>query len=185
MELLGDKVFDQPLEKAVEILRDKSLPSGKLPHLGHRGSIDAMIASQSVLYDLKNGVLYVNLGSGARGEYLGYDLDLSFAQKKPVLQSRLPQDQLSEESYQQWQSWMSHVTSARISLKDKDCSGTEKEISLFSDPDFVHYDKEKLLGDYAEACSKNLVRARRHWKSALELDPPYIKQKKYLEEKFK
>lgn len=62
------------VERVVEILRDKRGVQGAPLPLGHRSSIDALIATHSVVMDLSARVLWVNEGPHAAGRYVRFDL---------------------------------------------------------------------------------------------------------------
>lgn len=185
LELLKEVEGQDPLVSTVKMLRDKNLPNNSQTHIGNRGAIDSLIASQSVIYDMAADLFYVNLGPGAQGKYIGYDLKASFAQKMPVAAKEIAALPMTQQEYDHWQGLMVILKEAGNFLKDKKCVESAAKIKLISDPSFVHYDKERLLGDYAELCDKNLEVAKNHWRSALALHPAYAKQRTYLEEKLK
>ncbi|MBA2405530.1 MAG: hypothetical protein H0V66_12210, partial [Bdellovibrionales bacterium] len=185
MELIAAKTYAHPLEKTVDLLSDKNLYEKRQGHLGHRGAIDSLIASQSVIYDMSKGVFYVNLGPGTSGKFLGYDMDKSFAKKYPVQVDEIRNLNMSEAEYGQWQKRMLTVTQAKQALNSHKCDEVKASIRQINTPDFVHYDKESLLGDYAATCLKDLTQARVHWTRALSYNPPYVKQRNILQEKLK
>lgn len=183
LELIQNPESDEVVYTS-KMLRDMKLPKNRASHIGNRGAIDSFIASQSVIFDSNKNVLFVNLGPGTQGKYLGYDLAESFGQKRPVVKSELPAGFFTQVQYDKWQERMLEVTKAK-SLVTKDCSKVKELLSSISAPDFVHYDKERLLGDYADICLKDNALAVSHWKAALDFNPPYAKQRAYLEEKIK
>ncbi|MBY0414764.1 MAG: hypothetical protein K2Q18_11385, partial [Bdellovibrionales bacterium] len=58
-------------------------------------------------------------------------------------------------------------------------------LTILSRENFVHYEKNRLEGDYAIKCLNDEKLARESWKKALSYYPPYEKQRKYLEDKLK
>lgn len=185
LELIQNKTFSNPLAKTVEILRDQKLPGNKSSYLGNRGAIDSLIASQSVIFDLAQNNFYVNLGPGTHGQYLGYDLTASFGQKKPVIAEVLGTDDLTQEQYDLYQQRVLILADAKIDLQNKKCDEVAKKLNQVVAESFVHSDKERLIGDYAEKCMQDMPLAKTHWQRSLSLNPPYAKQRKYLEEKLK
>lgn len=185
LELIQAGTFDNPDAKTMDILSDKTLYASKLGHLGHRGAIDSLIASQSVIYDMAKGLFYVNLGPGTTGKYLAYDLDKSFATKYPVKVDEMTNINMSELEYNHWQKQMSVVAEAKKLLNQHKCIKVKKRVLQISNPDFVHYDKEILLGDYAATCLNDSKQAREHWRRALSFNPPYTKLRNSLQEKLK
>lgn len=182
-EIIKEGVFDFPVEKTVEILRDKSLMENKKGHLGHRGAIDSLIASQSVIYDMANGLIYVNQGPGTSGEYLGYDIDKSFIQKKPIVTNILPGTNISEFEYHLFQKRLLLIGEAKKYLNKKECDKVKEILFQIKSQDFIHYEHERLVGDYFATCLNDFKTAKIHWSQSLDFNPPYEKQRKYLREK--
>ena len=60
---------------AVEILRDRRGPGDAPRALGHRSTINAMIATHSVVADVTQGVLWVSQGRHQLGAYNSYTID--------------------------------------------------------------------------------------------------------------
>ena len=74
-------------------LRDKrSVDGSKELALGDRNSIDALIATHSVIYNADRNTIYVSKGPSLVGEFIGFDLTRSFKQRQPVLKGSLPAD---------------------------------------------------------------------------------------------
>lgn len=60
---------------AVAILRDRRGELGRTLPMGHRASIDAMIATHSIVCDVSAGILWVSRGPHTLGEYVAWSLD--------------------------------------------------------------------------------------------------------------
>ncbi len=185
IELQKETAGLSPLEAGLMFLRDKKLPNGAAGYPGNRGAIDSLIASQSVIYDMKEGVLYVSSGPGTNGVYPGYDLKKSFASKRPAIVNQLPRDNFPEENFLNLQALISKLGKIGKALNADDCGEAGNLLAGIKQNDFIHSEKEKLLGDFEEKCKKNPEVARAHWKAALELHPPYASQRKYLEDKLR
>lgn len=184
-ELIRDNTYKDPIAKTAEILRDKSLPDNLKTHIGNRGAIDSLIASQSLIYDMEKNILYVNLGPGTTGKYLGYDLTASFEKNFPIVIKSIPADQMSEDDYVTWQDSMLKVLEGKKYLAHNECHKTGEILNLLIKRNFIHYDKSRLEGDYSLICLKDEGQAKAFWKEALAFYPPYEKQRLYLEEKLK
>jgi predicted choloylglycine hydrolase len=185
LELITENTYKDPIAKTVQILRDKSLFDGRQTHLGNRGAIDSMIASQSLIYDMEKNILFVNLGPGTTGKYLGYDLTASFEKKYPVIVKELSADSMTTAEYMSWQDSMMKVIEGKRHLAKNECRQTGEILNLLTKKSFVHYDKSRLAGDYSMKCLNDSVQAKVYWKEALAFYPPYEKQRLYLEEKLK
>jgi isopenicillin-N N-acyltransferase like protein len=95
------------VQHAVEILRDKRGPDGAPRSLGHRSSIDALIATHSVAIDVTAGDLWVSEGPHAMGRFVRFDLrellDLSYAPSGPPRVESLPADDIvGDGRYDAW-----------------------------------------------------------------------------------
>ncbi|MBU0553008.1 C45 family peptidase, partial [Myxococcota bacterium] len=78
-ELLAARHGRLSVEESVAILRDRRLPGGRPAPLGHRGTLDAMIASHSVVFDLTSLTLWVSSAPHTLGPYVPYDLEAVLA----------------------------------------------------------------------------------------------------------
>jgi hypothetical protein len=185
-ELLIDEANLPAIDKTVSILRDRSLFNNRATHLGHSGAIDSLIASQSVIYDLSKMILYINLGPGTIGKYLGYDLKESFLAHHPVIVAEIKSDKIDTTQYQEWHKKYNQILDFKINLKNKKCSENQIEFEdIAKKTEFVHYNKSIVLGDYEFLCNNNITKAKAYWSEALEFNPPYKKIRAYLERKLK
>jgi hypothetical protein len=112
-------------------------------------------------------------------------LEKSFATKRPVMADEMSNVNMSESTYDNWQKQMLTLASIKKDLNQKKCIKIKKRLPLIDNPDFIHYDKEILLGDYASICLNDSKLAREHWGRALSYNPPYTKLRNSLQEKLK
>lgn len=84
-------------ERLQSWLRDRSGPNNTPYPTGDRRSIDALIATHSIIFDMKNEILFASSGPSLVGEYEGYQLRESFRLRQPVLARRLPKDPFIDE----------------------------------------------------------------------------------------
>lgn len=61
-------------KKAVGILRDRALPGGRFPGNGHRGTLNALIATHAVAMDLTEGVFWAGTSPHQLGAFQAYDV---------------------------------------------------------------------------------------------------------------
>jgi len=81
-------------------LRDRSGSKNTKYDLGDRRAIDALVATHSVIFDMKNDILFASSGPSLVGEYEGYKIKDSFLMRQPILARRLPKDPLiDKETY--------------------------------------------------------------------------------------
>jgi hypothetical protein len=60
--------------RAVEILRDRRLPGGRFPGNGHRGTLNAMIATHAVAMDLTEGIFWAAAPPHQLGPFRAFDV---------------------------------------------------------------------------------------------------------------
>lgn len=106
-EILANLSTAASVEHVVEILRDRrGAGRAELP-LGHRSSIDALIATHSVVMDLTDRALWVSEGPHTLGRYVRFDLrrllDPSYVPGEPEPLQPLAEDEiLSDGRYEAW-----------------------------------------------------------------------------------
>jgi tetratricopeptide (TPR) repeat protein len=61
--------------QAVEMLRDRRLPGGRFAGNGHRGSLNALIATHSTVMDLTAGVFWAARPPHQLGKFVAFDLN--------------------------------------------------------------------------------------------------------------
>jgi len=164
----------------VHFLRDRSDTQGELP-LGHRGSIDSLVATHSVLYNSLDDVFFVNTGPGSHGRYIGFDLKASFSQKLPVVTREIdiPTDVDQKVYVRVRKSEGLFKKASQLADKGR-CQEAESELSLVEEADRLHYGFFKARGDI-DFCLGNGDRARMLWKQALAGRPAYREEVKTLE----
>jgi hypothetical protein len=159
--------------RAVAILRDRRTVRQTVG-LGHRGTIDALIASHSVVFDLTARRLWVSRGPHTLGPYLAYDLDAVFGGNATFDESAdIPADPLlADGTYDRFRQGLARFEAAKALLDD----GRAKEAveaaraGLELAPD--HPPGLYLLGR-ACAAAGDAEGARRAWARFLDQEPPY------------
>jgi hypothetical protein len=168
--------LEQPL---LNILRDKG--DGSLP-LGNRQAIDPLIATHGVLFNSAEQLLFVSQGPALVGPMLGFDLQASFRQRRPVVARQLPADpQVSEAIYEQVQAAQSMLKKVRRHLKKGDCTAAGAALETIEYREAGNYFEAR--GDFARKCQADKPAALRDWQKALALHPAYLSERRLLEKK--
>ncbi|MCA9554454.1 MAG: hypothetical protein KC933_30750 [Myxococcales bacterium] len=156
----------------VSVLRDRLRPGGKPAGLGHRGTIDALIAAHSVVFDLTARRLWVARSPHTLGEYAAYDLGEVMAQGSLQDHGALPPDPLlAEGAYERLQRTLALEDEARHQEPTQAVRTLEEALALTPDH------PPALLG-LAEACEAAGAPdcARDHYRRFLRQGPPYLDQ---------
>jgi hypothetical protein len=61
-------------KRAAEILRDRALPGGRFPGNGHRGALNALIATHAVAMDLTDGIFWAAAPPHQLGAFRAFDV---------------------------------------------------------------------------------------------------------------
>lgn len=170
-------------ELALRIMRDKSERGGHPLHLHNRRAIDALIATHAVIYDAKEGTLFVGHGPGVSGAFTGFDLSRSFAEGRPVERSRLGGDpQVTVETVKRIRQSALAISRARSILRKHDCSAAESELIMVAPPYIDSSSYHHAAGDLA-LCRGDGEAAKKSWLRALDLKPAYASEIHALKEK--
>lgn len=173
-------------ERALDFLRDKKLNDNQNLPLGNRGSIDALIATHAVIYNAFSNVIYVSQGPSLVGEFVGFDLDLSFKKGRPVRASKLKKDpDISRDTYLKVKNSYRLIKKAQSAIDNQDCSLADTLINS-ARPLYANNSNFFLTqGDYYFKCLKDRKKAINSWRKAQELYPAYQKERRYLKERLK
>lgn len=176
-------VNDQKTEMLlIEFLRDHADKEGALP-LGHRASIDPLVATHSILYNTGSEVFFINQGPGSHGRYLGYDLKKSFKQKTPVLVKEYPADSnMTMSLYRGIRNAESETNKAIGFAKKKKCIDAEEQLKKVPDFFHQHYVFLQAQGD-VKNCFGETAEAKQFWQKALAGRPAYKSEVEKLQER--
>ncbi len=158
---------------AVSILRDRKVGEGEVVGLGHRGTIDALIAAHSVVFDATTLRLWVSTPPHTLGEFVEYDLREVLGGK---LEDRgaLPADPLAGEGWARYEAAQKKAREATLALRADDYptarAAAEAALELAPDhPPALRMKAEACAGVGDEACM------RATWERYLAQHPPYAK----------
>lgn len=181
LELLNDKTYT-PMNQTMNILRDKNFINSEHIHLGHRGSIDSMIASHSVILSFTDSVLYINEGPGTSGRYIGFDLDKSFKEVKPIVKGTLSASKdISRSEYLKIRMRLIQIKKFKSNLKTDNCLKHEVVIKKLIHSKFIHYEKDLLASKFYKICENNIKISKDYLKSALNKKIPFYQKVKRLQ----
>ena len=171
--------------KILSILRDKGFSNGKSLDLGNRRAIDSLIAAHSVVYNAKEGRLYVGEGPGVSGAFLGYDLDASFKNRSPVrIEALLPDPLVSPKIFAEVKA-SAQTSGEVVSLaKHRQCLEARKALEEIPTSAREHSSYYIALG-FTLSCEKKEQESKLAFTHALELIPAYPHVVRELEEKLK
>ena len=167
----------------VGLLRDKIKPEG-MTALGHRASIDALIASHAVVYDSQKMQLFVSKGPSLSREFVGIDLTQSFSNKKPTLIEEIEPDPAFQGiDFFSIKAQIEQLHEVRELASDGNCEIARDNLNKV---DATHFSSHYLFA-WAEAetleCSGHLEKALMFYKKAFQLRPAYLWEKQKLEKK--
>jgi hypothetical protein len=162
-------------KKALEILRDKKGVGGEPLGLGNRNTLDAVIATHSVVVDATNLILWVGEGPHLIGKYRGFDLRRELLGEERPTPPDLPEDALlgSDELRDHQLALASLKVAERLraeQLPERALEEAERAAALEDKLPEPH----RLIGDLLRE-RKDLDGARREYRRFLELSPPYLK----------
>jgi predicted choloylglycine hydrolase len=167
-----------------DMLRDKRGVGGKVLHLGHRNALDALIATHSVVYSAPDRMFWISQGPALAGPYIGYDLEASFRERRPVGVESLPPDDVADATtFAELRAGLARLREAKGALAGGRCPEAREALGAASaTPARDHYEVLMSWGDYYKSCGGDLALARTYWTRALDATPAYSKHRHYLRE---
>jgi isopenicillin-N N-acyltransferase like protein len=176
--ILRDKGDDSRLRQALDP------PLSRPLNLGNRRSIDALIATHSVVYNAKDQILFVSQGPSLAGAFTGFDLKASFLARSPRLSARrLERDPLvSDLAYENIHKIEKQIGRAESFLRKKNCIEAENILDSTEEPYRERSEYYTARGN-VEFCLQRKDKAQIDWRKALELQPAYAKEILNLKEK--
>jgi len=107
--------------QAVNFLRDRKLPGGVFAGDGHRGSLDAFIATHAVVMDLTAGIFWAACPPNGLGKFVAFDVN-NFTNELPAL--TIPADAtLADGEYERARQAQQCLADGLGALKRSDASG--------------------------------------------------------------
>jgi tetratricopeptide (TPR) repeat protein len=177
---VGTGPLDVP--RCVAILRDCRAPGGGSQGLGNRQAINALIASHSVVMDLKNKIIWVSAGPHQLGEFVPFALDtLDQAPVQPVIPA---DDCLVSGGYEKFQQYMAGLEQGERLLQKHQY---QEALSYFMEVRSLnpeHYRSFFLAGIALQAMNRH-DEARYNFAQALVWHPAFPLERREAEMKLK
>jgi hypothetical protein len=163
-------------KKVLEILRDKKGAGGVDLGLGNRNSLDALIATHSVVVDATSLVIWVGEGPHLLGKFRAFDLRrelLGEADRPPP--ADLPEDATAQtDEYRRYLGAMAAYKTAERLREQQLPERALDEARRASGLEELMPEPHRLLGDLLRARG-DVAAAKSEYRRFLELSPPYLK----------
>ncbi|HZS36840.1 MAG TPA: C45 family autoproteolytic acyltransferase/hydrolase [Polyangia bacterium] len=161
--------------KALEILRDKRGAGGEALGLGNRNTLDAIIATHSVIVDASAMILWVSQGPHLLGKMRAFDLKRELGGEERPAPVDLPEDAIAEtQEYADYREAAASLKSAERFQRERDWERAVEEARRAEALEEKMPEAHRLLGDlYVKRGDSGA--ARREYQRFLELSPPYLK----------
>jgi hypothetical protein len=167
-------------DRMLAMLRDRSDAGGRPAHLGNRRSLDALIATHSVIFNTRTRTLFVSRGPALSGAYNGYDLTRSFGERRPVPVRTLPADpEISEDFFFSFKAGLAKLTYGKEFVRRGDCATAAPLLEPLESLLGSHAEYLQAMGDLYQCRGQDDL-ARRYWQRALTAGPSYAKHEQYL-----
>ena len=164
---------------ATEFLRDRKLPGGIFAGDGHRGSLNAFIATHAVVMDLTAGIFWAASAPNQMGKFVAFDVN-DFSHELPEL-TLAADDMLTSGEFARTKQAQELLGNGRRALKNKDAqAGLESAKKAEAlNPGF--YQNSILQGRALLALGRR-DEAAQSFETALKESPAFLKEKKEIEE---
>jgi hypothetical protein len=165
--------------QTVDFLRDRKLPGGIFAGDGHRGSLNAFIATHATVMDLTAGIFWAASPPNQLGKFVAFDVN-DFSHELPEL--TIPADEtIASGEYDRARQSQKLLVEGRRALKNQDAQAgldfAKKAEAL--NPGF--YQNAALEGRALLALGRR-DEAATAFATALKEQPAFLKEKKELEE---
>jgi tetratricopeptide (TPR) repeat protein len=161
--------------RALEILRDKKAVGGDSLGLGNRNSLDAIIATHSVIVDATNLILWVGEGPHLLGKFRAFDLRKELLGDERPAPVDMPEDPIAQtDEYRAYLGAMAALKAAERMKSEKELDRALEEARKAAALEERMPEAHRLVGDllYQRGDKDG---ARKEYQRFLELDPPYLK----------
>jgi hypothetical protein len=164
--------------RGVALLRDRDLPGGTFPGNGHRGTLNAFIATHATIMDLTDGIFWAASPPNQLGKFVAFDVG-DFSRELPE-RTISPDPILASGEYDRTKQSQADLASGRRALQNKDAASAlalaRKAETL--NPGF--YRNAELEGRALLALDRG-PEAARELELALTEQPAFLKEKQELE----
>ncbi len=179
-ELVHANLGQLDIARCVAILRDRRAPGGGSQGLGNRQAINGLVASHSVVLDLKQRVLWVSAGPHQLGAFVPFALDAFEAAPEDAA---IPaDDMLVSEAYQNYQKYLLGIERGEVLLKRKKYQEALAELLEARSLNSEHYRSFYLAGQALQALN-HVDEARYNYSRALAFHPAFPLERQDIEVK--
>ncbi len=162
-------------KKALELLRDKKGEGGVELGLGNRNSLDAIIATHSVVADATNLILWVGEGPHLLGKFRAFDLRKELLGEERPAPPDLPDDPIAQSD--EYRSYLGALAAFKTAERLRDQKLPERALDEARRAEGLEErmpEPHRLMGDLLRARG-DAASAKAEYKRFLELSPPYLK----------
>ena len=178
-ELLQQNHGSLGITQAVEVLRDRKLPGGQFAGNGHRGALNAFIATHATVMDLTAGIFWAASPPHQLGKFVAFDVQ-DFDHELPGATTVPADATLTSKEFERTIEAEGCLAKARSALKKRDASTAlqlaEKAEAL--NPGF--YENAALKGRALLALGRR-DEAALAFEAALAAKPAFLKERQELE----
>jgi isopenicillin-N N-acyltransferase-like protein len=176
-ELLESRRGHIAARDAVEILRDRRLPGGRFAGNGHRGTLDAWIATHAFVLDLSEGIFWAASPPHLAGKFVAFDVN-DFSRRLPD-RAFAPDPAIESGELERYRRSLSVLAAAEAALKAGDAV---RALSLAVEADKLNpcfYRNAWMRGRALLALGRN-VEAAESFREALDGEPAFAAEREEL-----
>jgi hypothetical protein len=178
-ELLQQNAGKIDAKLAVDFLRDRDLPGGIFAGNGHRGSINAFIATHAVVMDLTAGIFYAACPPNGEGKFVAFDVN-DFAHELPAL--TIPADEiLTNGEFENFKNARKALVDGKHALQNSDTNAVLEFAKKAESANPGYYENAVLQGWALLALGKK-NEAIESFELALSRHPAFTDEKKAIDE---
>jgi isopenicillin-N N-acyltransferase like protein len=178
-ELLGQSSGKVDPPDAVRLLRDRNLPGGVFAGNGHRGALNALIATHAVVMDLTDGILWAASPPNQLGKFVAFDVN-DFDRELPA--QTIPADpMLADGEFEKERKARQCLADGHHALKGKDAQTALAQADQAEALNPGFYRNATLRGLALLALGRR-EEAAKAFTTALAERPAFLTEKRELEE---
>jgi len=177
-ELLKQASGAIDVPEAVAFLRDRKLTGGKFPGNGHRGTLNALIATHATVMDLTDGIFWAAAPPRQLGEFVAFDVN-DFAHELPN-RTVPPDPMLATGEYEKARTAQKSLVDGHHALKRGEAPAALAEAEMAENLNPGFYQNAALRGRALLALKRN-DEAAQAFAQALGERPAFLKEQQQLE----
>jgi hypothetical protein len=165
-------------ESAAAILRDRNLPGGAFAGNGHRGALNALIATHATVMDLSEGIFWAASPPNQLGKFVAFDLQ-DFSHELPE-RTILPDPMLASGEFERARVARTNLLEGQHLLKE---GKTQEALELADKAEALnpHFYQNSMLRGRALLALGKSSEAAHAFDTALSEQPAFLKERQELE----